>query len=126
MGWGPNQVEEAQNLARFVKKEKKSERFVVMGDFNALPGSPVYKYLVGEAGYRDAFAEVQKMDEGALLDWPTAGFMALRMHLDHVFSGSSLKWLDFTGSHRFGDRTSPFHGLSDHMPLIGHCHLGDP
>ena len=125
LGYGLNQVEEAKNLAAFVSKECASDRFIVVGDFNALPGSPVYNYLVGEAGYRDAFAEVQKMDEGALLDWPTAGFMALRMHLDHVFSGSSLKWLDFNGSHRFGDRESSFHGLSDHMPLIGHCHLGD-
>ena len=45
MGWGPNQLEEAMNLARFVTKERKSERFVVVGDFNALPGSPVYRAL---------------------------------------------------------------------------------
>ncbi len=57
LGWGPNQVAEARNLARFVERERKDDRFVVVGDFNALPGSPVYRYLVEEHGWRDAFAE---------------------------------------------------------------------
>ncbi|HEY8038904.1 MAG TPA: endonuclease/exonuclease/phosphatase family protein, partial [Polyangiaceae bacterium] len=39
LGWGPNQVEEAQNLVRFVEQERASDRFVVVGDFNSLPGS---------------------------------------------------------------------------------------
>ena len=43
MGWGPNQLEEAKNLANFVERERASDRFVVVGDFNALPGSPVYE-----------------------------------------------------------------------------------
>jgi len=50
LGWGPNQLEEARNLARFVEKERTSDRFLVVGDFNALPGSPVYRYLVEEQG----------------------------------------------------------------------------
>ncbi|MDB5218286.1 MAG: Endonuclease/exonuclease/phosphatase family [Myxococcaceae bacterium] len=118
MGWGPNQVEEAQNLARFVKKERKSERYVVMGDFNALPGSPVYRTLC-ENGFRDAFAGYYRLDEEALVKWPTAGFMNLRMHLDHMFSGGGLKWLDFENTHRFGQRNGVFRGLSDHVPIVG-------
>src|SRR4029077_20829153 len=46
LGWGPNQVEEARNLVEFVEHERGSDRFVVCGDFNALPGSPVYEKLV--------------------------------------------------------------------------------
>ena len=123
LGYGRNQLAEAKNVASFVTKEAKNDRFILVGDFNALPGSPVYRYLVGEAGFRDAFAEVERMDERALRDWPTAGFLAMRMHLDHVFTGRALNWLDFQGSRPFGDRESAFHGLSDHVPLIGHCHV---
>jgi endonuclease/exonuclease/phosphatase family metal-dependent hydrolase len=118
MGWGPNQVEEAENLARFVAKERKSERFVVVGDFNALPGSPVYRTM-REHGFADPFAEYYHFDEEALVKWPTAGFMNLRMHLDHMFSGPALSWLDFEGTHRFGQRNGTFRGLSDHVPIVG-------
>jgi endonuclease/exonuclease/phosphatase family metal-dependent hydrolase len=120
MGFGKNQLEEARNLARFIERERASDRFLVVGDFNALPGSPVYRYLV-DHGYKDPFARVHNMSEGELRSWPTAGFMQLRMHLDHVLTGPGLEWVDFDESHAFGDQTSPFHGLSDHMPLIGRC-----
>ena len=123
MGYGKNQLEEARNLARFVEKERKGERFVIVGDFNSLPGSPVYQYLVGEMGYADPFAKLHSMSEAELRDWPTAGFMQLRMHLDHVFCGKGIEWLDFDESHAFGDRSSRFHGLSDHSPLIGRCRV---
>jgi endonuclease/exonuclease/phosphatase family metal-dependent hydrolase len=118
MGWGPNQLEEALNLAHFVAKERKSERFVVVGDFNALPGSPVYRAL-REKGFHDPFADYYHFDEEALVKWPTAGFMNLRMHLDHIFSGHALRWLDFDGTHRFGQRNGLFRGLSDHVPIVG-------
>jgi endonuclease/exonuclease/phosphatase family metal-dependent hydrolase len=123
MGYGKNQLEEARNLARFVEKTRKSERFVLVGDFNSLPGSPVYEHLVGEMGYADPFARLHRMTPDELRSWPTAGFMQLRMHLDHVFSGKGMEWLDFEESHPFGDRTSMFHGLSDHTPLIARCRV---
>jgi endonuclease/exonuclease/phosphatase family metal-dependent hydrolase len=121
MGWGPNQLEEAKNLARFVDAQRASDRFIVCGDFNALPGSPVHHYLANECGFVDGFATRNEMSEDDLLAWPTAGFMRMRMHLDHVFSGPALRWVDFDGSARFGDRAGAFHGLSDHVPLIGTC-----
>jgi endonuclease/exonuclease/phosphatase family metal-dependent hydrolase len=122
MGWGPNQLEEAKNLVRFVEKERASDRFVVVGDFNALPGSPVYEHL-GTRGWVDAFAHRYKMTTEELVSWPTAGFMRLRMHLDHVFAGKGLRWLDFDDTHPYGDRTAPFHGLSDHMPMVARCRV---
>jgi hypothetical protein len=64
------------------------------------------------------------MSADELRKWPTAGFMRLRMHLDHIFTGPALKWIDFDETHAFGDRTCAFHGLSDHMPLIGRCRVG--
>lgn len=119
LGYGRNQIEEAKNLVSFIDQTKKSERFVVVGDFNSLPGSPVYRYLVGERGLCDAFAAVSGWDEDDLVRWPTAGFMRMRMHLDHVFCGRALRFVDFAGSRPFGDRAATFHGLSDHTPLIG-------
>jgi endonuclease/exonuclease/phosphatase family metal-dependent hydrolase len=123
LGWGVNQLEEARNLARFVERERESDRFVVVGDFNALPGSPVYKHLVDEQGWVDAFAQHGGLSTDELQGWPTAGFMRMRMHLDHVFTGPGLRWLDFDATHPFGDRTAPFHGLSDHVPMVARCRL---
>jgi endonuclease/exonuclease/phosphatase family metal-dependent hydrolase len=118
LGWGPNQVHEARNLVRFVERERLSDRFVVVGDFNALPGSPVYRCLVDDNGWHDAFAERYRFNVRELASWPTAGFLSLRMHLDHVFTGTGLRWIDFDDTHPFGDRRAPFHGLSDHMPMV--------
>jgi endonuclease/exonuclease/phosphatase family metal-dependent hydrolase len=118
LGWGPNQLEEAKNLVRFVEREKKSDRFVIVGDFNALPGSPVHRFLVDEAGYTDAFGRVYELTDEQSARWATAGFMRMRMHLDHVFAGAGVRFLDFEDTHPFGDKTGAFHGLSDHAPLI--------
>lgn len=119
MGWGPNQLEEAKNVARFVEQEKKTDRWILVGDFNALPGSPVYRYLVEHAGFADAFALHYHFGEEDLVKWPTAGFMNMRMHLDHVFCGSGLRFVDFDGTHRFGQKNGMFRGLSDHVPIVG-------
>jgi endonuclease/exonuclease/phosphatase family metal-dependent hydrolase len=126
MGWGPNQLVEAKNLVRFVHAERTSDRFIIAGDFNALPGSPVYRYLARECGFIDPFAELHGMSEDELKSWPTAGFLRLRMHLDHIFAGSALKFLDFDESQPFGDRHARFHGLSDHIPLIARCRIQRP
>ena len=126
LGWGPNQVEEARNLVRFVEGERRSDRFVVVGDFNALPGSPVYDVLVRDHGWVDAFAHRYKLTVEELASWPTAGFMRMRMHLDHVFAGRGIRWIDFDETHPYGDRTAPFHGLSDHMPMVARCRVARP
>jgi endonuclease/exonuclease/phosphatase family metal-dependent hydrolase len=123
LGWGDNQVHEAHNLVRFVEKERASDRFVVVGDFNALPGSPVYQALVDEHGWIDAFANRYKLGVDELASWPTAGFMRMRMHLDHVFTGRGIRWLDFDDTHPYGDRTGLFHGLSDHTPIVARCRV---
>lgn len=114
LGWGRNQLAEAVNLARFVKQERTSDAFFVVGDFNALPDSPTYDYLTTEAGFTDVLS-------AKLAPWPTAGFMSLRMRLDHMFSGRGLRWSELEQSKPFGDRASPFHLLSDHVPLVGRC-----
>lgn len=118
MGHGPNQLEEIKRLWSFVEERRSSERFLVAGDFNALPGSPVYSALADERGLHDPLlAQVGSVE--ALKRFPTAGFLRLRMHLDHLFSGPGLRWVDLEGSRPFDDDSSPFRGLSDHSPLIG-------
>lgn len=117
MGFGPNQLAEAKTLAEFVSSEKRSENYVVVGDFNSLPGSPVDRYLREQCGLVDAFAKVRCFTPAESRDYPTAGFLNLRMHLDHVYSSPALEWLDFEGTCRFGE-AGAFSGLSDHVPLI--------
>jgi endonuclease/exonuclease/phosphatase family metal-dependent hydrolase len=117
MGFAPNQLAEARTLADFVEREQRSPYFVVVGDFNSLPGSPVDRYLREERGLVDAFSHVQHMSEAEARAFPTAGFLNLRMHLDHVYSSSRLEWLDFADTRPFGE-DGAFDGLSDHVPLI--------
>jgi endonuclease/exonuclease/phosphatase family metal-dependent hydrolase len=119
MGFGPNQLEEARNLQGFIDARRQSDRFLVVGDFNALPGSPVYRYLTGEAGWHDPLLSHVGGDINVLERFATAGFMQLRMHLDHMLSGPGLRWVDLAGTRPFDDDASPFRGLSDHTPLLG-------
>jgi endonuclease/exonuclease/phosphatase family metal-dependent hydrolase len=118
MGFGINQLQEAKTLAAFVKRHAGDEPFIVCGDFNSAPHSPVYRFLTEDSGFTGAQQSLGKLGQNPR-DFPTAGFMNLRMHLDHLFSGGGLRWLDLDGTCAFGDRSSPFWGKSDHMPLIG-------
>jgi len=118
MGYGPNQLAEVQTLLGFIRRESQGERFVVVGDFNSSPGSPVYRFLGEEAGLCDLQANVQHKSAEELRAWPTAGFMNLRMHLDHIFASPGVLGVDLEESHPFGDRAGRFHGLSDHVPLV--------
>ncbi len=123
MGYGPNQMNEAVNLLRMLRTEAKNDSFLVVGDFNSLPGSPVHRFL-REEGLVDPFRQVVALgDDEVAKKWPTAGFMHMRFHLDHVFSGPGLHWSDFQDSAPFGTKGARFHGLSDHVPLIGRCEM---
>ncbi len=117
MGFAPNQLAEAKTLADFVEREQRSPHFVVVGDFNSLPGSPVDRYLREERGLVDAFSTVQRFTETEARAYPTAGFLNLRMHLDHVYSSRLLTWLDFADTRPFGEEGA-FDGLSYDVPLI--------
>lgn len=121
MGFGRNQVTEAEELLRFVDASRKSDNFLIVGDFNSLPGSPVDRLLREEGGLLDAFRTVHgEPTDNEARSFGTAGFWNLRMHLDHVYSSSKTRWLDFEGTEKFG-AGGDFHGLSDHVPLIGRC-----
>lgn len=116
MGYGPNQLHEARTLAAFVRRHAGEDPFIVCGDFNSPPGSPVFR-LLEEEGFLCAECVCGCGAPDDPRAFPTAGFMRLRMHLDHIFS-SGVSWLDFEGTRPYGDRSNPFGGLSDHVPLI--------
>jgi len=111
MGWGFNQEREVESVVDFVSERAASDRFLLMGDFNSLPESPVEDRLRRSLAVRNPFPSEAST-------WPTAGFMHLRMRLDHVFAGSGLQLQDHVGSHPFG-APSRWQGLSDHVPLVG-------
>lgn len=119
MGYGKNQAKEIQTLANFVADNRTSDRYLVMGDFNSLPGSPAYELICDTLQVHDPFPDLMGV---ALQDlrsaWPTAGFMRFRMRLDHIFAGPGLRWLDFDDSAPFGAQ-GRWHGLSDHVPIVG-------
>ena len=123
MGFGKNQVTEAEEVLRFVERARKSDNFLIVGDFNSLPGSPVDRLLREEGGLLDAFRTIhgEPTDKEAR-SFGTAGFLNLRMHLDHVYSSPGTRWLDFEGTEKFG-AGGDFDGLSDHVPLIGRCKM---
>lgn len=116
MGFGPNQLEEARRLAEFVEREQRSGRFVLMGDFNSLPGSPVDRFF-REQGLVDAYRALYDVGDEEARRWPTAGFMHLRMHIDRMYGSQGVTFRDLDGTHPFGGG-GPFAGLSDHVPLI--------
>jgi endonuclease/exonuclease/phosphatase family metal-dependent hydrolase len=124
MGFGPNQVHEARTLVDFVHRLAGDEPFVVCGDFNSTPGSPVYRLLTEESRFTSAQERLGQCDPEEPRAFPTAGFLNLRMHLDHVFYGNGVAPLDLEGTHPFGARGAPFTGLSDHVPLIARFRCG--
>lgn len=117
LGYGRNQLEEAKQLADFVAREALSPNYVIVGDFNSLPGSPVDTFLRTERGLSSAFSH---RADGR---FSTAGFLALRMHIDHLYASPGMRWLDGDGTHGF-DEPGRFAGLSDHVPLIARCTPG--
>ncbi|MBU8899386.1 endonuclease [Corallococcus sp. H22C18031201] len=119
MGGGVNQLHEARKLTEFVRTHAQAEPFIVCGDFNSPPASPVFRYLTQDARLVCAQSRVGQIDPSVSRGFPTAGFMRLRMHLDHLFSSEDVRWLDTDDTRPFGDTTGRFHGLSDHVPLVG-------
>ncbi|TMA29870.1 MAG: endonuclease, partial [Deltaproteobacteria bacterium] len=97
MGFGVNQLHEAKTLASFIQRHAGSDPFIVCGDFNSAPRSPVYRYLTEDCGLTGVQKSLGQID-GDPRSFPTAGFMNLRMHLDHLFSGGGLRWLDLDGT----------------------------
>lgn len=124
MGFGQNQVQEARKLAAHVQALAAGDPFVVCGDFNSSPASPVYRYLTSEAGWGGAQEMLKQIDARSRKSFATAGFMQLRMHLDHLFGGNGIRWVDLDGTAPFGG--GPFRGLSDHVPLIARFQLPGP
>lgn len=123
MGHGENQVVEADSILEFIEHARTSDRVLLVGDFNALPGTPVYKKIMEVGGFIDPFSDHKGLSIIESRDYATAGFMNLRMHLDHVFSTPEVEWLDFDETHPYG--SGQFRGLSDHMPLIGRLKLSE-
>jgi hypothetical protein len=89
------------------------------------PGSPVFRYLCEEQGLTCAQVQVGQVDPARPRGFPTAGFMHLRMHLDHLFS-RGLRWVDTEETRPYGHLQSRFHGLSDHVPLVARFELETP
>lgn len=118
MGYGQNQLAEAKRVVEFARARAEGEPFVVVGDFNSAPATPVYRYLTEQARLLGAQAALRQIDPSCHDGWATAGFLRMRMHLDHVFGADGVEFESLDDTLPFGDPTSRFHGLSDHAPLV--------
>ena len=118
MGHGANQLAEARAVAGYASQIAGPEPYLVVGDFNSAPATPVYEYMTGEAKLHGAQEQLKQIEPRSTDSFSTAGFMALRMHLDHIFGSKHIAFLDLDDTYLFGDERSPFTGLSDHVPLI--------
>jgi endonuclease/exonuclease/phosphatase family metal-dependent hydrolase len=118
LGYGRNQTAEVDQLATFIEAKRSSDRFILLGDFNSIPDSPVYHRLLERAVVNDPAPAITGCSPLELRTrWPTAGFLHLRMRLDHLFLGRGLEAVDFEDSHPFG-QAGRFEGLSDHVPIL--------
>lgn len=117
MGFGMNQLAEAKSIAEYAKATAKGDPYLVVGDFNTAPGTPVYQQLTRGSGLTGAQEFLKQIDPQNPKGFATAGFMHLRMHLDHVF-GSGVEFTDLNDTRSFGDVQNRFSGLSDHTPII--------
>jgi endonuclease/exonuclease/phosphatase family metal-dependent hydrolase len=121
LGHGRNQLVEAKRIAELIEHRRQSDHVVLVGDFNSLPGSPVDRLFQQRVGLTDALARAKGLVGEHLQGWSTAGFMNKRMNIDRIYSSPAIEWLDFEETMPFGH--GPFHGLSDHMPLVGSLRL---
>lgn len=118
MGFGPNQLAEARAVSQYAEVTSRQEPYLIVGDFNTAPATPVYRYLTQEAQLRGAQEELAQIERDKPSEFATAGFLNWRMHLDHLFASPGLEFTDLVGTYTFGDAQNPFHGLSDHVPLV--------
>ncbi len=117
MGFGANQLEEARAVWQYAEATAGQEPYLMCGDFNSAPATPVYRYLTEQARLHGAQAVLKQIDPQCRDGFSTAGFLHWRMHLDHVF-GRGVDFINVDDTHAFGDKRSVFFGLSDHVPLI--------
>jgi endonuclease/exonuclease/phosphatase family metal-dependent hydrolase len=122
MGFGVNQLAEAEAIAQYAKVTSNGEPYMIVGDFNTAPGSPVYEQLTRSSGLMGAQEFLKQIDLKNPTAFSTAGFMHLRMHLDHVF-GSGLEFTELEDTKSFSDVKNRFAGLSDHVPIVAGFHV---
>jgi len=119
VGFGENQKIEMAQVADYIVRRKASDRFLLVGDFNTPPNTPAYEYLCQKLNVVDPFCGTENSaSRASVRNWPTAGFMNLRLRLDHIFMGSGLRCVDLEDCHAF-DVKGRWTGLSDHVPLLG-------
>lgn len=123
LGFGLNQLEEAKSLLRFVGEVAAGAPHLIAGDFNSRPASSVYRYVVAQGRLRSIQEELGQVRSDAPEAFATAGFLRMRMHLDHIFASPEFGALGLEGTLPFGDVRSRFHGLSDHSPIVARIEL---
>jgi endonuclease/exonuclease/phosphatase family metal-dependent hydrolase len=114
LGYAGNQLAESRAVAKLIRGEVGHEPFVLCGDFNATPGSPVLRHLTDDAGFH--VARRARLPDGSRE--PTFSAMGVALQLDYLFCGGGAAWFDIDGTYPVDAREGPFMGLSDHVPVV--------
>ncbi|MBN1944747.1 MAG: endonuclease/exonuclease/phosphatase family protein [Bradymonadales bacterium] len=124
MGFGINQMEEVKNLLTFIEENRDPQASTLLvGDFNSLPGSPVWKTITQQYRLTDVVRQRQQPKTEGEPILATAGVLGLALPIDYLFSDHQIDWLDTEGTVPIGTRDGLFHGLSDHVPLVARFRL---
>lgn len=116
-GEAENQIKEVEGVLECIDRNGNPERTVLVGDFNALPGSRVYNRVLDVTPMRDAHATFLGKEPDEMAGMHSAGFMNLRYRLDHIFSGPAVRHRCFQATAPYGS-DHPWRGLSDHSPIV--------
>ncbi|MFT5435172.1 MAG: endonuclease/exonuclease/phosphatase family metal-dependent hydrolase [Myxococcota bacterium] len=117
-GESDNQLSEIDSVLACVDDCGHANNALLVGDFNAIPGSRVYNRVLETSSMRDAHATWLGAEPPQMMKMPSAGFMNLRYRLDHIFSGPQVEFHDFHATSPYG-KAHPWQALSDHAPLVG-------
>lgn len=121
-GEADNQVEEVRKLLECAREFGDVDRGILVGDFNARPGSRVHRFVCEQSPFRDAFSLHLGLTDEQAAAIPSASFLHLRFRLDHVFTGPGVHVDAFPLADRW-DAAHPMRGLSDHAPIMGQFQL---
>jgi endonuclease/exonuclease/phosphatase family metal-dependent hydrolase len=121
-GEASNQLAETSEVLSCMSGRRGQVPTLLVGDFNAVPGSRVYQQILRSGVLRDAQADRQGLTAKQMRAQPSAGFLRFRYRLDHIFAGNRVHFSDFQNTMPHGPM-HPLKGVSDHVPLAGRFSL---